>query len=145
MSKPNPDSSLPELPLTYTSSQQINLSQFQQEVERLHELTVWGRWLVVSLLWLTVGLASLWELRSVLELCLEDFTWAALKYGLIFNRLASIGLALCIGMTLAVLVWQSRNILFGRPKIQQQRLEKRVLQIRQQGRRHPLWRWVCRQ
>jgi hypothetical protein len=131
--------------LTSTGAYDATPSQFQQEVERLHALTVRGRWLVVSFLWLTVGLASLWELRSALELCLEDFTWAALKYGLIFNRVASIGLALCIGMTLAVLVWQSRNIVFGRPKLQQQQLEKRVLKIRQQGSSHPLWRWVCRQ
>jgi hypothetical protein len=140
MSQPNQDPAF-----TAANFQAVHPQQFQQEIERLHRLTVWGRWLVVSLLWLTVGSVSLWELRSVLELCLEDFTWAALKYGLIFNRIASIGLALCVGMTLAVLVWQSRNILFGRPKTQQRLLEKRVLQIRQQGNSHPLWRWVCRQ
>jgi hypothetical protein len=140
MSQPNQEPAF-----TAANFPAVHSQQFQQEVERLHRLTVWGRWLVVSLLWLTVGSASLWGLRSVLELCLEDFTWAALKYGLIFNRFASIGLALCIGMTLAVLVWQSRNILFGRSKTQQVLLEKRVLKIRQQGSSHPLWDWVCRQ
>jgi hypothetical protein len=47
-------------------------------------------------------------------------------------------------MTLAVLIWQSRNILFGLPENEQRRLEQQVLRIREQGQSHPLWKWICR-
>jgi len=122
-----------------------NDSIFQAEVQRLHELTVYGRWLVVGFLWLSVGALSLWGLRSEIALWLENFTWAAVRYGLVYNRLPAVGLGLCVGMTVAVLVWQSRNILLGLPRKEQQRLEQQVRRIRQQGRSHPLWRWVCRE
>lgn len=119
-------------------------TKFHQEIEKLHQLTVMGRWLVVVLLWATIGLWSLWGLRSEIALWREHFTWVALRYGLAYNRLPSLGLALCIGMTTAVLMWQSRNILFGRPPKLQQHLEKQVCRIRQQGPSHPLWQIICR-
>lgn len=116
---------------------------FQQQVQRLYRLTVYGRWLVVALLWVSVGLLSLWGLRSEIDLWVQNFTWVAVRYGLVYNRLPSLGLALCIGMTASVLVWQSRNILLGRPYPEQRRLEQQVRRIRQQGPSHPLWKWVC--
>ena len=117
--------------------------KFQQEVQRLYNLTVWGRWLFVGLLWLIVGSVSLWGLRSEISLLQQHFTWVAVKYGLVYNRLPALGLALCIGMTASVLVWQSRNILIGMPQEEQRRLEKQVNRIRQQGASHPLWKWIC--
>ncbi len=119
--------------------------EFQAEVERLHELTLWWRWLLIGLLWITVGSLSLYELRTDISLLLEDFTWVGLRYALAFNRLAALGLGVCLGMTLGVLLWQTRNILWGRSMAWQKRLERRVWQIRLQGQSHPLWRWVCRQ
>jgi len=119
-------------------------SDFCEQVERLHQFTVYMRWSVVLLLWLTVGLVSLWGFRYEVELLKEHFTWAALRYGIIFNRLPSLGLALCIGATLSVLYWQTGNIVWGRSPKWQKRLEKQVLRIRQQGQAHPLWHWVCR-
>lgn len=116
---------------------------FQQEVERLHNLTVWGRWLLVVVLWITIAPVSLWALRDEIALLQQYFTWAALKYGLAYNTLPAVGLALCYGMTAAVLIWQSRNILWGMPLQEQRRLEKQVNRIRQQGASHPLWKWVC--
>lgn len=115
---------------------------FQAAVQRLHELTVYGRWLTVLGLWLTVGSVSLWSLRYPISLLREYFTWAAVRWGLIFQPLPALGLGLCVGMTLAVLVWQSRNILVGLPKVEHQRLEKQVLKICEQGSSHPLWKWV---
>lgn len=115
---------------------------FPAVVQRLHRLTVYARWLVVLVLWLTVGPLSLWGLRDTFSLLQQYFTWAALRYGLAYHPFAAVGLALCVGMTLATLVWQSRNILFGLPKPERQRLEKQVLKIRQQGRSHPLWKWL---
>jgi hypothetical protein len=133
------------LPVPFPEDQFGSDTTFRQEIERLYALQVYGRWFVVGISWLTIGVASLWGLRAEIELWLEHFTWTAVRYGLIFNRLPAIGLGLCIGMTLAVLLWQSRNILFGRTKMQQQRLAQGVLNIRKQGASHPLWQWVCRQ
>lgn len=116
---------------------------FQEQVERLHQVSVSGRWLVVVALWLTVAPLSLWNLRSEISLWLDYFTWTSVRYGLAYHRWAAIGLGLCLGMTLAVLLWQSRNLLWGRPQQEQRRLEQQVLQIRRQGPSHPLWQRVC--
>lgn len=116
----------------------------QTEVWRLHQLTVYGRWLFVSVLWLTLAPLSLWGWRYELSLLRSHFTWAALRYGIIYNRLPFLGLAFCTGMTLAVLVWQSRNILHGIPASEQRRLERQTRRIVEQGPSHPLWKWVCK-
>lgn len=116
---------------------------FQQQVQRLHELTVWGRWLVVLAAWLVLAPLCLWQLRYPISLILDYFTWAAVYYGLYFQPWPALGLAFCVALTTAVLVWQSRNILFGLPPRTQLRLERQVLTIRRQGESHPLWRLVC--
>ena len=118
-------------------------SALEWQVQRLHRLTVYGRWLVVGILWMSVGILSLWGLRYPISLWLEYFTWSAVRYGLFYNWLPTIGLSLCIGMTAAVLIWQSRNILWGMPDQERRRLEQQVQQIRKQGESHPLWKWVC--
>ncbi|NJK40156.1 MAG: hypothetical protein HC934_00065 [Acaryochloridaceae cyanobacterium SU_2_1] len=119
--------------------------RFQAEVQRLYQLTLYTRWLVVGSLWLTVGCLSVWSLRSSIQLWLDHFTWAAVKYTLAYNRIAAIGLGLCLGTTFAVLLWQSRIILWGLPSQEQYRLTQRVMMIRTQGQSHPLWRWVCKE
>lgn len=116
--------------------------EFQAAVQRLHALTVYGRWAVLGVLWLTIGTLSLWGMRDAIVLMQEYFTWAALRHGLIRHPLSTLGLGICIGLTLGVLIWQSRNILFGVSKADQQRLEKMVLRIHQQGKSHPLWKWI---
>jgi len=118
---------------------------FLQQVERLHRLTVVGRWLAVGGVWLTVGSLSFWGLRDPISLMREYFTWAALYYGLHFHPLAAIGLSFCVALTTAVLVWQSRNILFGLPKRDRDRLKQQVLRIRSQGSSHPLWKYICQE
>lgn len=130
-----------EQPLNPSMPEQDDL--FRQQVARLHKLTVIGRWLFVLGLWLTIGLLSLWGLRYPISLIQEYFTWAAVYYGLHFHSLPAIGLATCIAFTTAVLLWQSRNILFGLPKRERDRLEHQVLRIRKQGSSHPLWKYVC--
>ncbi len=115
---------------------------FQADLDRLHQLTVVTRWSVVIGLWLTIGSMSLWSIRFHLGLLWQHFTWSALRYALLLNRLSAIGLMTCVLMTLSVLIWQSRNILFGRAPEEQQRLKQRLLRIKQQGQRHPLWRWL---
>jgi hypothetical protein len=117
-------------------------AQFQAEMRRLHQLTVYGRWLFVSGVWLTVGGLSLWQLRFRIQLLMDYFTWSAVRYGLAYHQWAALGLALCLGMTAAVLTWQSRNWLFGLSQIERIRLQHQVQRIRQQGVTHPLWRWI---
>jgi hypothetical protein len=109
---------------------------------RLHRLTVYGRWLMVLFFWVTVGSLSLWGWRYEISLLQEYFTWSAVRYGIIFNPLPAMGLGFCIGVTLAVLFWHSRNILLGLSPQEQQRLEHQVHRISQQGASHPLWKWV---
>jgi hypothetical protein len=116
---------------------------FVQQVQKLHQLTIYGRWLFVGCLWLILGPVCLWNLRREIALWHEYFTWVAVRYGLFYHPLSTLGLAFCISMTAAVLVWQSRNILFGLPQQEKQRLEKQVCLIRQQGQTHPLWKWIC--
>ncbi|GEM_PF-188115 len=117
---------------------------FYAEMLRLHEFHVLSRWGVVLLLWFVLGSLSLWRLRSELVLMAQHFTWPALRYALAFHPLASLGLVLCVGPTIGVLFWQSRNILLGLPKHELKRLEEATQKIRQQGTSHPLWNLVCR-
>jgi hypothetical protein len=116
---------------------------FAQQVQRLHQLTVYGRWLFVAFLWLTIAPLCLWDLRAEIALWRQHFTWVAVRYGLLYHPLATLGLSFCIGMNVAVLIWQSRNILIGLPQDEQERLEKQVCRIRQQGPSHPLWKLIC--
>ena len=116
---------------------------FKQQVQKLYNLILYGRWLVVAFLWLSVGSLSLWGLRSEIALWLQYFTWVAVKFALYYNPLPTIGLTVCVVMTISVIVWQSRNILLGLPPQEQRRLEQQVQKIRQQGATHPLWKWIC--
>ena len=116
---------------------------FKQQVQKLYNLILYGRWLVVAFLWLSVGSLSLWGLRSEIALWLQYFTWVAVRFALYYNPLPTIGLTVCVVMTISVIVWQSRNILLGLPPQEQRRLEQQVQKIRQQGSTHPLWKWIC--
>ncbi|HEY9782901.1 MAG TPA: hypothetical protein V6D09_22515 [Leptolyngbyaceae cyanobacterium] len=116
---------------------------FKQQVQKLYNLILYGRWLVVAFLWLSVGALSLWGLRSEIALWLQYFTWVAVKFALYYNPLPTIGLTVCVVMTISVIIWQSRNILLGLPPEEQRRLEQQVQKIRQQGATHPLWKWIC--
>ncbi|NJR66249.1 MAG: hypothetical protein HC772_14460 [Leptolyngbyaceae cyanobacterium CRU_2_3] len=116
---------------------------FQKQVQRLHRVTVYSRWLFIALLWLILIPLSLWGLRSEIALWQDYFTWTAVRYALIYNRLPAIGLGICVGTTVAVLLWQSRNILLGISPAHLRYLHNQVLHIRQQGKSHPLWQWVC--
>ncbi len=116
---------------------------FKQQVQKLYNLILYGRWLVVAFLWLSVGSLSLWGLRSEIALWLQYFTWVAVRFALYYNPLPTIGLTVCLVMTISVIVWQSRNLLLGLPPEEQRRLEQQVQKIRQQGATHPLWKWIC--
>ncbi len=115
---------------------------FKNQIDNLYRLNLYGRWLVIAALWLTIGVYSLWGLRYPISLIQQEFTWAAVKYGLIGAPMPAFGLCLCVGMLTGTLVWQSRNIIWGIPKQEQQRLIQQVGNIRRQGSSHPLWKWV---
>jgi hypothetical protein len=117
--------------------------QFQQQVKRLHQLTVYSRWLFVGVLWLVIAPLCIWHLWSEFELWRDYFTWTAVRYTIVFNRLASMGLILCVAWTISVLIWQSRQMLWGMSRAERRSLEKQVLKIRQRGKRHWLWKCVC--
>jgi hypothetical protein len=117
-------------------------SQLNRQVERLYELTVYARWLFILVSWLTIGSYAIWSLRAEIALLFDYFTWSAVYYGLHFNFIPTICLAFCIGLTTSVLVWQSRNILWGLPFKERQKLEKQVKKIIASGSNHPLWKWI---
>ncbi len=117
--------------------------KFQAAVERLHRLTVLMRWITVLGLWLTIGALSLWAMQYPISLLQQHFTWAAVRYGLAYNFFPAVGLGLCVGFTVSTLVWQSKTILLGRSKSEQRRLERTVVKIQQQGKSHPLWKWIA--
>lgn len=116
--------------------------ELTRQIEKLHQLTVYGRWAFVLLLWLLVAPWSLWSLRQEIILGQQYFTWVLVRYAIVSNRLPSFALAFCVAMTTAVLVWQTRNIFFGLPKVEKQRLHQQVIKISQQGKSHPLWRFI---
>jgi hypothetical protein len=117
---------------------------FKNQMANLYRLNVYSRWAVIGLLWLTVGTYSLWELRYPISLIQEEFTWAAVKYGLMFQPIPALGLCLCVGVMTGTLVWQSRNMLWGMSTKEHQQLIKQVGEIRKQGDSHPLWKLVVK-
>ena len=117
-------------------------ADFQQKVEKLYQLSIYGRWLFVVASWLTLGLYALWNLKEEIAIGLDYFTWAAVYYGLHFNFVPTLCLAFCIGVTVSALVWQSRNLIWGLPVEEKRRLEKQVKKILAQGNKHPLWKWL---
>lgn len=131
-----------ESSINSTNGNGIN-SSFKQQVQKLHQATVYWRWFFVGCLWVTIVPFALWDLRSEIVILQQYFTWVSVRYALFYHPLSSLGLAFCIGTTISHLVWQSRNILLGLPEREKQRLEKQVLKIRQQGPTHPLWKWIC--
>lgn len=114
----------------------------RQQVRRLYHLTIYGRWLFVIICWSSLGVLGILGLRGEIALWREHFTWVALRYALAYNRLPTLCLAFCLGITIAVLVWQSKNILQGLSLEERLRLEKQVKKIQASGPRHPLWKWV---
>lgn len=113
-----------------------------QQVQRLYQFNLYGRWLFVLFCWLTLGLFSVWRLRGEFVLWYEDFTWVALRYGLAFNLTPSFSLFFCIGVTGSVLVWQSCHIVRGLSPREKLRLENQVIKIQKSGPSHPLWKWI---
>ncbi|MBF2018988.1 MAG: hypothetical protein IGR93_02455 [Hydrococcus sp. C42_A2020_068] len=114
----------------------------KRQVQRLYQLTVCARWLFVVGCWMTLGSFGIWGLREEIPLWQEHFTWVAVRYAIAFNRIPALCLAFCIGVTAAVLVWQSNHRFGGLSVQEKRRLEKEVRKIHAIGSRHPLWKWI---
>lgn len=119
-------------------------SPYDRQLQRLKALTMQRWWMLTGILWLVCGPVFLWVFRHDYQLVRQYFTWTAVRYGLAYNRLATLGLGVCIGMTVALLVAESRHILFGLSSGERQKLEKRLHRIQQQGPSHPLWSRINR-
>ena len=115
---------------------------FQKKVEKYYQLTIYLRWVVILFLWLTLGIYGIWGIRHEISLWLDYFTWSAVHYGLAFNLIPTICLAICMGMTVSVLVLQSRHILWGLSDKEKYYLEQKVSKIMAMGSSHPLWKWI---
>ncbi|MEY3297790.1 MAG: hypothetical protein RLZZ597_1050 [Cyanobacteriota bacterium] len=111
----------------------------QRQIERLRIILNRRWWLTSLLLWLTVGSLSLWSLRGEWVYLRQYFTWTAVRYALAYNRLAAIGLGLCVGLMVALLISESRYILLGLTQAERRRLSQLHHSILQQGASHPLW------
>lgn len=117
-----------------------NLSK---QVQNLYRLSILARWFFVVFSWLTLGTFGIWGLRHEIALWSQYFTWTALRYGIAYNRVASFCVAFCIGITTAVLIRQTINILRGGlSRREKHALEQKVLKIRARGPLDPLWKWV---
>lgn len=113
-----------------------------RQVKKLYQINIYMRWLTISFCWLTLGLFGLWGLRHEISLWFKYFTWSAVRYAIHFNPLPSLCLAFCIGITVSVLVWQSRNIIWGLPVPEKYRLQQKVKRIIAAGSSHPLWKFI---
>jgi hypothetical protein len=129
--------------LTDQLNDQLNDQLLERQVLRLIEVQTYLRWIFDVFLWLTIGTASIWSLRSDIELWIASFTWVAVRMTIMYNRLPMLGIGFCVAMTLATLVWQSSVILWGVNAREKRSLVNQVKRIKEKGKSHPLWRWVC--
>jgi hypothetical protein len=117
-------------------------SAYEDQLHRLRDVMMRRWWTIAAALWLVVAPLCLWQLRPEIALLRQYFTWTAVRYGLAYNRLAALGLGLCIGITVALLMAESRHILFGLSGSERRRLSQQLSRIQQKGPSHPLWRRV---
>lgn len=112
-----------------------------QEIERLHQLTVYGRWICVAISWIFILPWALWQLRETISLCQEYCTWAAIRVAMEFDSWATVGLIFCFAFATSVLVWQSSYILRGElsPKEKYYFTEK-IHKIKKKGKNYWLYK-----
>jgi hypothetical protein len=114
-----------------------------REIQKLHQLMIYGRWIAVATVWILIVPFALWDMRETIQLCIDYCTWSNIRLGLEFNPWSALGLSFSVGFALSVLVWQSINILKGELSGRQKYyLSQQVQKIRQQGKKHWLYRWV---
>ncbi|MEB3148157.1 MAG: hypothetical protein VKL60_03950, partial [Sphaerospermopsis sp.] len=70
--------------INYTNLENSDVA-FIKQVQKLYQLTVYGRWLFVCCLWVIIAPVCLWNLRTEFTLWQQYFTWVAVRYGLMFH------------------------------------------------------------
>lgn len=115
----------------------------EENMQRLYQLKIYGRWIVVIISWILILPWALWEFRETISLCQERCTWATIRVGIEFTPLASLGIAFCLGFATSVLVKQSLYILKGGlSEKEKYYLHREVLKILQKGKSHWLYRYL---
>ncbi len=118
-------------------------SELDQQVAKLRRIDMILRWLLLLLLWLTVGIWSCWQMRASIQQLSEYFSMTGLRYSLFFNFWSGgVGLIFCMSLTLSSLLWQIGYSLWKVSPRERQQLEARVRQIQNQGSKHPYSRWI---
>lgn len=116
--------------------------EVEQAIEALRQQMMRDWWRVCLAVWLTVGLISLWWLRSEFQELIEYFTWAAVRATIYFETIPSVGLIACIALTFGLLLSESRQILFGLSAGERSRLLAQLNKINEQGPSHPQWKVI---
>lgn len=116
----------------------------EQQVEKLHLISIYSRWILVLFCWLTLVPWGLWQLRDTLSLCRQYCTWAIWRVDMFeFHFGAGLAIIFTIAFTTSTLVWQSYHILNGGlSEKEKYYLAKKVKKINQQGRKNFLWHWL---
>lgn len=112
-------------------------------IEALRQQMMRDWWRVCLALWSTVGLLSLWWLRSDFQELGEYFTWSAVRATIFFKRVPSVGLISCFALTFGLLLSESRQILFGLSAGERSRLLTQLNKINEQGSSHPQWKVIA--
>lgn len=112
------------------------------EIEALRQAMMRTWWWVCLAMWLTIGLLSLWWIRAEIQTLRQHFTWTAVRFIVIYHRPAAMGLGLCCGLTLALLLSESRQILWGISQGERARLLSSLEKIHAQGPSHPQWKVI---
>jgi hypothetical protein len=114
-----------------------------QQVAKLRRVDMFLRWLLVLILWLTLGVWSCWEMRESLLQLTEYLSLTGLKYSLFFHLWGGGGgLILCLSLTVSSMLWQIGQSFWRLSPRERQMLETRVQKIQELGTKHPFWRWI---
>jgi hypothetical protein len=117
-------------------------SDLAKPVQRLFLLHLYRRWLLTAIAWLLLAPWAIGRLGEDLQLMIEYFTWASIRYSLMFNLIPAYGLFFCVGFTVSSLIWHGLYLLKGISPKEQFRLASQVKKIQAAGPKHLLWKWV---
>jgi hypothetical protein len=117
-------------------------SDLAKPVQRLFLLHLYRRWFLVAIAWLLLAPWAISRLWDDFGLMREYFTWASVRYTLMFNLIPAYGLLLCIGFTVSSSIWHGLYLWKGISLREQFRLANQVKKIQVTGPKHLLWKWV---
>lgn len=108
-----PPDSTPTTPAPRHRPHDRSIVRADSHTVALYRRFVRWRWQLVAWAWLAIGVPSAWALRQELGLWQQYFSWVSLRYAIVYHRWPAMGLGLCLGLTVALLVWQSRAMIWG--------------------------------